>query len=1281
MGYVKKGQKMFWKRAIAGLLMIVMAANMWICPALAQENSVSDEGEIKTVLAEQSEEFIELGEAQTSAQPIGFFSLADGIVELNSGNYKDWIDRLDLSKAQVIKDFYDALVEASDNDGENDRLIDDAYFAEDFCYIEVGTEELEMTPEEYSESNVNAFVSAVVDSYSRYIYAAYSAFDRDHPEVFWMSGRCMILRSSELYTMSQGGVPVGYKSVVKVYFCTKYIDAEGAYDVRSTNYPNQAAIEAAIDQRDSMVNEYLTAVTAKNDYEKLVYFNQELTKKNEYNTSDDLDNIDHDCRECVSALEGRTGTVGPVCEAYARALKVLCDRSNIDCVLVDGTAISNSGSGAHMWNYVKLNDKWYGVDVTWNDPTGGASGAVSGVENTNWLLVGSETIVNGNAFLTSHPVSNTVFSESIAFTNGPVLSTDAYDTSEKLYVTPTFSSLPALTGVYGQTVEQMTINGATTSDNGVVGTWALASSGTNVPEVGTTEAYTLTFTPEDTETYRSVSVEVIPQVSRKPITVTVSNKSKTYGEVNPEFSLAITDGTLVGTDSLDDFEIAYECAATEKSVPGNYEITATVSNANYDVTVIPGQLTIMKLDAPAIMPQATYTVHNTVKKVSEVSLPENWKWNDEDALRTLPAGSLLEVTAEYTGADAECYTNTTKNVTITRAACEAGDVLYTGNGEKAPTCTEDGIGHKECTICGDTMNSGIVVDAKGHQTTKTERVEATEEATGREAYWTCDVCEKNFSDSEGNTEVEDLSELDIPKIVKIIPTFATAAAIRGDYGQKLIEMELDVQATSEEGAEGAWTFAEDENTSVYPEVGSEKSYTLVFTPQDTETYKTISVEVVPKVSRKPITVTISDELKTYGEVNPEFSLAITGGTLVGTDSLGDFEIAYGCAATEKSAPGNYEITATVESANYKVTVIPGQLTVDKADTPKNAPDSSCEVENTVKKVSEVSLPENWKWNAEDASKTLPAGSSLEVTAEYAGADVEYYKNTTKAVTITRASCEAGDVLYTGNGEKAPTCTEDGIGHKECKFCGEMMEENVVVPATNHVGTQEVRGAKDATCEETGYTGDVYCFVCDELLETGSVIQKTEKHTCGKENAQTEHKPEVVKPLPPAGTSVPDPKGEASYKVSETGKEVEYTGSVNKKAKKVVIPPTITVNGVTYKVTSIAPNAFKGNKKLTTVTIGSNVESIGNKAFYKCTSLKKITIPSGVSRIGKQVFFGCKKLKTITIKSTALTSKNVGSKAFKGIHSKAKFKVPKAKLKEYKKLLKKKGATKKHKIMK
>ena len=44
-------------------------------------------------------------------------------------------------------------------------------------------------------------------------------------------------------------------------------------------------------------------------------------------------------------------------------------------------------------------------------------------------------------------------------------------------------------------------------------------------------------------------------------------------------------------------------------------------------------------------------------------------------------------------------------------------------------------------------------------------------------------------------------------------------------------------------------------------------------------------------------------------------------------------------------------------------------------------------------------------------------------------------------------------------------------------------------------------------------------------------------------------------------------------------------------------------------------------------------------------------------------------------------KNVGSKAFKGIHQKEVIKVPKAKLKDYKKMLKAKSAGKKVKIKK
>lgn len=57
-----------------------------------------------------------------------------------------------------------------------------------------------------------------------------------------------------------------------------------------------------------------------------------------------------------------------VCEGYAEAFKLLCDRFSIPCALIIGDGVTDSGTEAHMWNYVQMEDsKWYGVDATWDD--------------------------------------------------------------------------------------------------------------------------------------------------------------------------------------------------------------------------------------------------------------------------------------------------------------------------------------------------------------------------------------------------------------------------------------------------------------------------------------------------------------------------------------------------------------------------------------------------------------------------------------------------------------------------------------------------------------------------------------------------------------------------------------------------------------------------------------------------------------------------------------------------------------------------------------------------
>ena len=58
-----------------------------------------------------------------------------------------------------------------------------------------------------------------------------------------------------------------------------------------------------------------------------------------------------------------------VCEGYAKAFKYILDSLEIECILVSGTAKNSSNKlDDHMWNYIKLNNHWYGVDVTWDDP-------------------------------------------------------------------------------------------------------------------------------------------------------------------------------------------------------------------------------------------------------------------------------------------------------------------------------------------------------------------------------------------------------------------------------------------------------------------------------------------------------------------------------------------------------------------------------------------------------------------------------------------------------------------------------------------------------------------------------------------------------------------------------------------------------------------------------------------------------------------------------------------------------------------------------------------------
>ena len=115
-----------------------------------------------------------------------------------------------------------------------------------------------------------------------------------------------------------------------------------------------------------------------------------------------------------------------------------------------------------------------------------------------------------------------------------------------------------------------------------------------------------------------------------------------------------------------------------------------------------------------------------------------------------------------------------------------------------------------------------------------------------------------------------------------------------------------------------------------------------------------------------------------------------------------------------------------------------------------------------------------------------------------------------------------------------------------------------------------------------------------------------------------------------------------YKLNHSKLTATLIKPADKNEKKLNVPNTVSANGKKYNVTEIKSGACKGMKKLTTLTLGTNVKKIGSQAFANC-----------------------KKLNKSTIKNAKMAKSGFGSKCFSGIKSKASFKVPKSALKKYK----------------
>ena len=118
-----------------------------------------------------------------------------------------------------------------------------------------------------------------------------------------------------------------------------------------------------------------------------------------------------------------------------------------------------------------------------------------------------------------------------------------------------------------------------------------------------------------------------------------------------------------------------------------------------------------------------------------------------------------------------------------------------------------------------------------------------------------------------------------------------------------------------------------------------------------------------------------------------------------------------------------------------------------------------------------------------------------------------------------------------------------------------------------------------------------------------------------------------------GSICQDAKGILKYRITKMAAKnstAEVIG-IQKKSGKVTIPSTITVQGITFKVTAIAEKAFRNDKNLKSVVIGSNVKKIGKQAFEKCKKLSSVTFKGKKApTIGKAAFKGIKKKANVQV---------------------------------------------------
>lgn len=252
--------------------------------------------------------------------------------------------------------------------------------------------------------------------------AARDAFCMDHADLFYVDWSDFSVRVT--------------KGADQRYHASLGPGRTGSYALDEKTFPDADAVKAAEEKAGQAVDAIVS------EAEKLSDPAEQITYVHDYLTANVTYRLEDECRpENVNLIRTSYGALvcgEAVCEGYARAFKAVMDKLGIPCLLQVGIyRHSETQEEPHMWTLVELDGKWYGVDVTMDDPvpyeqyqptktaTAGGDG-VSGLENQNYLLVGRD-VMNAR-----HVPSGIMSAAEFTFAY-PALSQDSYGIERKEY--------------------------------------------------------------------------------------------------------------------------------------------------------------------------------------------------------------------------------------------------------------------------------------------------------------------------------------------------------------------------------------------------------------------------------------------------------------------------------------------------------------------------------------------------------------------------------------------------------------------------------------------------------------------------------------------------------------------------------------------------------------------------------------------------------------------------------------------------------------------------------